>query len=750
MPSLVAPRLTPYFAVSAVVLFSWQAVLSNAAVTPSGDTTIAGSFIVVGQQAYGTLQVTDSSVVQSNTTIVGDFQTGFGVLTVDQGVYQNNGQTTVGDQGIGTLRIRNQGVYSTHALVAADSGSATITVEGEGSLLQVTQNQFELGRGGSARLDVLDKATVMSNDLFVGNSNITIDGGALLSTSLAAIGGSSIVEVLDGRFETEDLSITGPGNSGQVGAPAEVRVAGPNARIDAFSVGIGVTGEGTLRVSNGGLVSTSSTSTLYIGRNPGAVGRLFLDGADSRFVSPAQMILGDRGYGQFTLSGGALHNTQQVLVGGNDNGRGLLEVLDAGTRLTVLNSFGVNALAEAFVDNGATLTARRVTVAGELSVNGGTIDAAEQGFDLSGRLSGHGRLIGGIGVGGELEATGGELRVAGVLNTFNTGGQQQPRINVDHATLIVEGTSRIEPNTAVRLSAGNIDVRSTLGQPAALWVLGDVVVTPGPSQFFGTIRNDANGTFTHAPGSDTIYYDDVQNFGDILVAEGAVVTMLGELSGNGASGGGLVRLEGNVSPGFSPGLMEFGGDAELGQQSFLNLEIQGLTPGQEFDQITVAGGISLDGALNVQVESPLSGAGGSLALTVIDAATISGQFSDTPSIGESVGSGWRFGGLDYDTANGDVILNLIAGIEGDFNNDGAVNAADYTLWRDHLGEGAGTLANDYTGLPIGPEQYAIWQANYGQSLGLAAAQLTSTPAPEPTAIALLAVMSVGCRPRRAR
>lgn len=67
-----------------------------------------------------------------------------------------------------------------------------------------------------------------------------------------------------------------------------------------------------------------------------------------------------------------------------------------------------------------------------------------------------------------------------------------------------------------------------------------------------------------------------------------------------------------------------------------------------------------------------------------------------------------------------------AGLLGDYNSDGTVNAADYTLWRDKLGN-ATALANDDTS-GVGPDDYTRWKTNFGQSLpaGSAGAALVST------------------------
>ncbi|MEQ8849954.1 hypothetical protein [Botrimarina sp.] len=74
----------------------------------------------------------------------------------------------------------------------------------------------------------------------------------------------------------------------------------------------------------------------------------------------------------------------------------------------------------------------------------------------------------------------------------------------------------------------------------------------------------------------------------------------------------------------------------------------------------------------------------------------------------------------YDFLDFDLTVDVEAGgLAGDFNSDGTVDAADYTVWRDGLG-------TTYT-----QADYDVWAGNYGASAGSAAA------VPEPGACALL-------------
>jgi hypothetical protein len=62
-----------------------------------------------------------------------------------------------------------------------------------------------------------------------------------------------------------------------------------------------------------------------------------------------------------------------------------------------------------------------------------------------------------------------------------------------------------------------------------------------------------------------------------------------------------------------------------------------------------------------------------------------------------------------------------AALAGDFNADGMVDAADYTVWRDGLG-------TTFT-----QADYAVWANNYGAN---ATATAASSSVPEPTALAV--------------
>lgn len=70
-------------------------------------------------------------------------------------------------------------------------------------------------------------------------------------------------------------------------------------------------------------------------------------------------------------------------------------------------------------------------------------------------------------------------------------------------------------------------------------------------------------------------------------------------------------------------------------------------------------------------------------------------------------------------------------LDGDYNADGVVDAADYTTWRANLNAPAGTLPNDPVGGVIGEGQYNAWRANFGGGTPAAASIAVSISVPEP-------------------
>ncbi len=100
--------------------------------------------------------------------------------------------------------------------------------------------------------------------------------------------------------------------------------------------------------------------------------------------------------------------------------------------------------------------------------------------------------------------------------------------------------------------------------------------------------------------------------------------------------------------------------------------------------------------------------------------------------------------FEFHLASGETMTGVVeygalppAGLLGDYNGDGSVDAADYTVWRDTLSAGATTLLNDPTPGTVDESDYTYWRSHFGETLG-SGASIASAAVPEPASMLLMA------------
>jgi hypothetical protein len=105
-----------------------------------------------------------------------------------------------------------------------------------------------------------------------------------------------------------------------------------------------------------------------------------------------------------------------------------------------------------------------------------------------------------------------------------------------------------------------------------------------------------------------------------------------------------------------------------------------------------------------------------------------------------------------------ALVNAVAAINADYNNNGTVDAADYTVWRDSLGQTGVSLAADGNGDGVvNLADFEHWRDYFGVSVvggaGVGAA-LQSVTVPEPSSATLVALLfmvlsaAIRCVPAR--
>ena len=147
--------------------------------------------------------------------------------------------------------------------------------------------------------------------------------------------------------------------------------------------------------------------------------------------------------------------------------------------------------------------------------------------------------------------------------------------------------------------------------------------------------------------------------------------------------GDLAPTDGVVSPGESPGVTAVDGAFSPGVEATLLIEIGGVTAETEFDLLTATGAATLQGALDVDlIDGFTPSVGESFEFLTADGG-VSRAFSseNLPAISDELA-------LDVVYGASSVTLSVVfIGLAGDYNDDGVVDAADYTVWRDNEGRG---------------------------------------------------------------
>jgi len=175
----------------------------------------------------------------------------------------------------------------------------------------------------------------------------------------------------------------------------------------------------------------------------------------------------------------------------------------------------------------------------------------------------------------------------------------------------------------------------------------------------------------------------------------------------------------------------------------LQIELGGTTAGTNYDQLLVSGAVSLAGTLQVSLINSFSPAVGN-SFDILDWGSRSGRFSSLELPPLAAGLMWNASQL---YTNGILSVTLV----GDYNGNGVVDAADYTVWRDTLGQSGSGLAADGDGNGVVDSgDYDVWKTNFGQHAGSGTGASANAAVPEPSTWALLMFGAAGSRLRRRR
>ena len=320
-------------------------------VTPSADMTIglsgAGS---VNLSKLAFLSVNDDLFLAAQLNSLGEIsfsglgtifdvgddanigQRGQAVIDITNGGRLVTDQNIIGDEPAGDGRVLVQGQFSlwrtTNTMTVADAGRASLQVLDGGRLettapLGILSAIIASQAGSTGTVEVMGDGSIWQNALGIvvgdfGNGTLTVADGGRVSIGTGA-----------------NLFVIGR----QVGLTGLVEVRGRNSLLTAAFAEVGDSGDGTLRILEGGRAVTGGA---FIGDNSLARGEALVDGFGSAWDVTGEINVSDPGEAHLTISNGGLVRSS-LLTRVNPLGR---LTLDDG-RLEIDSTTGTPAAASA-------------------------------------------------------------------------------------------------------------------------------------------------------------------------------------------------------------------------------------------------------------------------------------------------------------------------------------------------------------------------------------------------------------------
>ena len=701
--------------------------------------------LIVGDDGSGTLSIQNGGMVTNTNGFVGNDPNSIGIVTVNgaSSQWDNSGELSVGEGSTGTLTISGGGQVTNTVgyLGFQSSGDGTVNVADPNSRWANSADLY-VGDGGTGTVNITGGGQVTNADSYIANLNVSTVGEVNVS------GADSLWEnagdLYLGNRGSGTLNVTAGGSvinfRGIIGELASsvgaATVTGTNSHWNnSSSLTVGSSGTGTLQITDGGLVTSEWG---FLGLSAGGDGTVTVSGANSHWrivrdpnAIPA-LLSGSLFVGSASGSGGLIiENGAQVsvenstaIVSGSwvdlDDGRFEFGTIDLNSYSRISGTSG--ELAGALeVAQGLTALSTIASVDPTIS----NLDTSEVFVRNEGILYGSGLALLGL----HNTSTGEVRTLSGEWARFGGAGFNSGEINNFGGVVEFENDFTNEANGFV---AGR-------GQ----FIAGDGWTNDGVMAFSGgfadvlrDVANSATGQISIGGNSVTTFYDDVTmdpNNLNIDVASGSTAVFLGSYNG-GNDGAGAVDILGDLRPGNSPALVNFGGDLNLASSADTFIELGGLLSG-EFDALNIAGDLSLDGELLVSLLGGFT-LDSNMEFLIADVdGTVAGTFNGLAD-GDLVAT---LGGIDlfinYDAGDGNDIVLFTVGLPGDFDGNGSVDGLDFLVWQ------RGESPN-----PLSQADLIDWQTNFGTTSGIT----TSTNVPEPSGsiLAAMAIVALAIRSSR--
>jgi T5SS/PEP-CTERM-associated repeat protein len=648
------------------------------------------------------------------------------------------GAFNVGSSGTGNLTIQNASTLTTGsgAFIGLNSdGVGTATVTGTDSAWTIKNSALRVGSSGTGTLNILAGGTVTAYALEVGenlasNGAISMIGlGAIFTVAttgtgtgvgIANIGGSDPASpAASATLNLGTGAVMNLNGTTNFRTNAKINMNGGRLNLNVVDFATGATvnwSSGQINFATAPTVTPSVLDILLNSTHTLGTGRTLSATAGTLTQSTPLTITGG------TISAPTIDLNANMDIAAFSNISATSTITIEPGRTIQLGDFATLAATTSITNNGGTL-----------ALQGPLANVTGLMTNTAGLVTGTGRFVGGLnnGANGTVRAETGDHLIIDTAAPTNAG-------TIELAGGTVEYSGQLS-NTATGTISGRGIFRGSSAAPggAGLSNLGVVSLSAGISDIYGDVDNGAAGKIVAAGASTVTFYDDVVNNGDIRTVLGSRTVFFGSVSGAGTfTGGGTTEFEGDLKPGNSPANVTFGGNVVVGPSAGTVIELAGTTKGTQYDSLTIAGNVSLGGALDVDLIGGFKPLPGQSFNILTAAGGIAGIFDrlDLPELA---------GGLYFDLAYAPTTITLsVAGVLGDYNKNGSVDSSDYVLWRKNAGR-SGLAADGNNNGTIDSGDFGIWRANYGTtaagSSATAGSSSTVPNIPEPTSLVLLSL-----------
>ncbi|HFQ8225505.1 TPA: autotransporter outer membrane beta-barrel domain-containing protein [Citrobacter freundii] len=530
--------------------------------------------LTVGNSATGTLNIHDTGVVDAAFTLLGGQASGEGTVNVvGPGTVLNAGALTVAQAGTGTLTVTDGGVVNSTSGTVGYGAGGTGTVDLSGADTQwLNSSSLTVGDSGTGTVTLTDDAMLQSLTASLGSAAGS-DGTVNVSAGAVWDNGTDITDIIEvGISGSGTLNVTDSGtvNAGStlVGAletgTGSVNVDGTGSALNLSSaLTLGYSGTGELTATNNAIVNSSGGT---LGQLSGSTGTATVSsGAQWTLPGGSQnsLIIGDAGTGILNINtGGTVSGGQTSITLGNAaTGDGTLNVDGAGSVLDSQNSLTVGQSGTGILNitNSGTASTHTVT-AGADAGSTGVINVSQAGHLDMGNASAIGSYGSGtlnIAEGGTVsidEATlsvGGSEGGTGVLNVEGQGSA----LTQNGAGNLMVGMSG---SGAVNIHSGGAVSNKTLIATGMIATANGTITVDGadsllrsPLVYLGMM---GSGTLTLSNGGTL----ETENPVELAMQAGSSGTLnIGAAHGESAAGAGFITGADSVNMGAGTGTLVF-------------------------------------------------------------------------------------------------------------------------------------------------------------------------------------------------